>query len=292
MSVSLHNLDRLFITGLTGLLLIGLLGCPNGDDEYLTAIQATPTPLPIEGTPTLEPAVTSRRVLMPGMTWQWQLTGSIDTSVAAAMYDIDLFDASLAVIERLHADGRTVICYFSAGSWENWRPDAGQFPDSIKGDDLEDWLDEQWLDIRQIDLLEPLMQARLDLAVEKGCDGVEPDNVDAYTNDSGFPLTYADQIRYNRWLADEAHGRGLSILLKNDVDQVGDLLPYFDGALSEQCFEYQECEQFLPFIQAGKAVFGVEYELEIAEFCPQANAWNFSGLKKHWNLDAWRQTCW
>lgn len=42
------------------------------------------------------------------------------------------------------------------------------------------------------------MQARLDLAVQKGCDGVEPDNVDGYQNNSGFPLTAQDQLAYNR----------------------------------------------------------------------------------------------
>ena len=52
------------------------------------------------------------------------------------------------------------------------------------------------------------MQARLDLAVSKGCVGVEPDNVDGYQNSSGFPLTAADQLAYNRFLAGEARARG------------------------------------------------------------------------------------
>ena len=60
----------------------------------------------------------------PGTSWQWQLSGSIDDSLDVAMYDVDLFDAPTAVIERLHARGIKVICYFSAGSFESWRPDA------------------------------------------------------------------------------------------------------------------------------------------------------------------------
>lgn len=52
---------------------------------------------------------------------------------------------------------------------------------------------------------------RLDVAVYKGCDGVEPDNVDGYTNNTGFILTAEDQLMYNRFLADEAHERGLLI---------------------------------------------------------------------------------
>ena len=133
--------------------------------------------------------------------------------------------------------------------------------------------------------------ARLDLAVERGCDGVEPDNIDGYQNNSGFPLSYADQLNYNRWLAAEAHARRLSIGLKNDLEQVPDLLADYDWALNEECFSYHECELLLPFIAAGKAVFGVEYELDPADFCPQANAMHFSFLRKNWELDAWRSDC-
>ena len=227
----------------------------------------------------------------PGTSWQWQLTGTVDTSFDVAMYDIDLFDNSASLIKQLHNDGRIVICYFSAGSWENWRPDAAQYPASVKGKVLEGWPDEKWLDIRQIDILGPILEARLDLAVSKGCDGVEPDNVDAYTNDSGFWLTSADQLAFNTWLAQQAHARGLSVGLKNDIDQVTSLVDDFDWALNEQCFEYDECDTLLPFVQAGKAVFGVEYELETSEFCPEANAMNFDWLKKNLGLDAPRQSC-
>ena len=227
----------------------------------------------------------------PGTSWQWQLTGTIDTSFDVDMYDIDLFDSSASLIEQLHNDGRIVICYFSAGSWEDWRPDADKYPSSVKGKALEGWPDEKWLDIRNIDVLGPLIDARLDMAVSKGCDGVEPDNVDAYTNDSGFPLTANDQLQFNRWLAEHAHARELSVGLKNDLDQVSQLVDDFDWALNEQCFEYDECDMLLPFVKAGKAVFGVEYELDTAEFCAQANAMDFDWLKKNYDLDAERESC-
>jgi len=227
----------------------------------------------------------------PGTSWQWQLTGEIDTSFDVQMYDIDLFNVSQGTIDQLHADGRIVICYFSAGSWEAWRSDAGDFPAAVLGNDLENWPDEKWLNIRDLEALSPLMAARLDLAVQKKCDGVEPDNVDGYTNNSGFPLTYQDQLTYNTWLAEQAHQRGLSIGLKNDLDQIDDLLPYFDWALNEECFSYTECGLLSPFVQSGKTVFGVEYELETQEFCPQANALNFDFLKKNWDLDPWQAAC-
>jgi len=227
----------------------------------------------------------------PGTSWQWQLLGTIDTSFDVVMYDIDLFDAPQATIDQLHSAGRVVICYFSAGSWEDWRDDAAAFPEALRGKPLEDWPGEKWLDVRQLAQLGPLMGARLDLAVTKKCDGVEPDNVDGYANDSGFPLTGADQLAYNRWLAQEAHKRGLSIGLKNDLDQIPDLIGDFDWALNEQCFAFDECDRLLPFVQAGKAVFGVEYTGNAAAFCPQANQMGYSWLKKNLNLDAQRLDC-
>ncbi len=227
----------------------------------------------------------------PGTSWQWQLQGTIDTTIDVEMYDIDLFDTPEQTIADLGADGRVVICYFSAGSWEDWRPDAGDYPAVVLGNTLAGWPDEKWVDIRRLDLLGPILEARLDLARSKGCTGIEPDNVDAYQNSSGFPLVAADQLVFNRWLAAEAHQRGLSIGLKNDLDQVADLVAEFDWALNEQCFEYAECALLQPFIDAGKAVFGVEYSGDETVFCPTFNALGYSWLKKEEDLGVWRIDC-
>lgn len=228
----------------------------------------------------------------PGTSWQIELSrAEPDISFDVEMYDIDLFEVSEQTIAQLHADGRVVICYFSAGSWEEWRPDAGDFPKEVIGAPLEGWPGEYWLDIRSMDVLAPLMAARLDLAVAKGCHGVDPDNVNAYENQSGFDLDYQHQLDFNIWLAEQAHARGLSIGLKNDLNQIPDLVEHFDWALNEECPYYDECEMLLPFIDAEKAVFGVEYELASDEFCPQTNALNFDFLKKNWDLDAWRLSC-
>ncbi|MFQ5613249.1 MAG: endo alpha-1,4 polygalactosaminidase [Anaerolineae bacterium] len=227
--------------------------------------------------------------------WQWQLANlPVDPSFDVEMYDIDLFDNEASVVAALHAQGRKVVCYISAGSWENWRPDKDQFPASVIGKDYEGWSGEKWLDIRQIDLLAPIMRARLDQCRAKGFDGIEPDNIDGYTNDTGFPLTYQDQLNYNIWLANEAHARGLSIGLKNDPDQVADLQPYFDWALTEDCFAQGWCGQMLPFVTAGKPVFAAEYTdtgLTTAQFCPQAAGLNFNAILKKRDLDAWREAC-
>ncbi len=226
------------------------------------------------------------------LTWQWQLnTGNIDTSLDVDVYDVDLFDTPQSKIDYLHAKGKKVICYFSAGSWEEWREDAGDFPESVKGKELDGWSGERWLDIRSIDKIGPIMQRRLAFAVAKKCDAVEPDNIDGYTNDTGFAITAQDQLEYNRWLAEQAHQRHLSIGLKNDIDQVVELVDYFDWALNEQCYQYEECDAYEIFVNRDKAVFGVEYTGNPENFCPRANASGYSWIKKNINLDAWRIGC-
>lgn len=256
--------------------------------------EPTPTPAPTpepEPTPTPAPTTGAIWVPKPFTTWQWQLTGAIDTSVKADMFDIDLFDVSADTIKTLQQKGSKVICYFSAGSYENWRPDAADFPASVLGKN-NGWAGEKWLDIRNITALRPIMEARMDLAVEKGCDGVEPDNVDGYTNSTNFPLTGADQIKYNKFIAEIAHARGLSVGLKNDVDQSTELEPYFDWNLNEQCFQYNECDTLKAFTDAGKAVFNTEYSLATSQFCSKANSMNIMSMKKNLDLDASRTTCW
>ncbi len=226
----------------------------------------------------------------PVTTWQWQLQGEIDTSVDAQMFDVDGFEVSAATVQGLRDQGHAVVCYLSAGSWESWRPDANDFPSSVKGNS-NGWPGERWLDIRKLRILAPIMQARLDRCAAKGFDAVEFDNVDGYQNRTGFRLTGADQLRYNVFLANQAHRRGMSALLKNDLGQVRDLLPYFDVALNEQCFQYDECNRLRPFVSAGKAVFTVEYRLTLAEFCPQAAGLGFNSMKKKLGLGVWRRPC-
>ncbi len=135
----------------------------------------------------------------------------------------------------LHGTGRVVICYFSAGTIEEGRPDFADFPASAIGMTLSDWPAERW----------------------------------------------------------EAHARGLSVGLKNDLDQVTALVADFDWALDEECFRYSECGTLQPFIDAGKAVFQVEYgDMALATtVCPQANALDFDTLIKNLDLDAWRIAC-
>ena len=70
------------------------------------------------------------------------------------MYDIDLFDTPVATIKDLQSAGSVVICYFSAGSFEPWRPDADTFSERVKGKKMDGW-DELWLDISNLEELGP-----------------------------------------------------------------------------------------------------------------------------------------
>ena len=231
-------------------------------------------------------------------TWQWQLQGDINSSYNVELYDIDLFDSSTTLIQSLKNDGKKVICYFSAGSWEEWRDDANDFPSSVKGDKMDGW-DELWLDISN-EALEPIMKARLDLAVQKGCDGVEPDNMDGYTNTTGFSLSADDQLAYNKFIANEARKRGLSVGLKNDLDQIEELEQFYDFSVNEQCHAYNECDKMQPFIDANKPVLNAEYKDEYVDnnnserdnMCSNANNLSFQTLVLPLDLDdSFRYSC-
>ncbi|MCP4808334.1 MAG: endo alpha-1,4 polygalactosaminidase [Proteobacteria bacterium] len=223
----------------------------------------------------------------PGATWQWQISGAVDTSLDVDVYDIDLFDPPDSTYDALQDKG--LVCYFSAGSWEDWRDDATEFPDEALGNDLDGWPGERWLDIRS-EPVRNLMAARLDVAVSRGCDAVEPDNVDGYTNDPGFDLSYADQREYNLWLADQAHERGLGVALKNDLDQLEDLVDDFDFIINESCHEYDECGRLAVFTDAGKAALVAEYVDDWDDAQDQADAVcdtheGLSTIVKTWDLD-------
>ncbi len=241
--------------------------------------------------PVATPTAGRRWTPAPGTTWQWQLTVPVDLSVRASVYDIDGFDNPASVVERLHASGRKVICYIDAGAYEDYRPDAGRFPASVLGARDEPWEGERWLDIRKLDVLAPIMRARLDMCRAKGFDGVELDELDGWANDTGFPLTARDQLRYNRFLANEVRARGMAAGLKNDVEQIPQLVRDFDFAIDEQCFQYRECGALSPFISARKAVFHVEYDVAARDFCPVATKLGLSSMRKRLNLGVWRIYC-
>ncbi len=230
------------------LLSIFLIGCGGASSDTPSATD--PNTPPVTGSSWYQPTASS--------TWQLQLQGTVNTGYAVDIYDIDLFDTPDQTIADLHAAGRHVICYFSGGSYEEWRSDATQFAAADLGNELDGWPGERWLDIRSANV-RGIMLLRLNQAVAKGCDGVDVDNMDGYTNNPGFPLTSEDQLAYNRFIANAAHERGLAVALKNDLDQIDSLVDYFDLSVNEECFDYNECDLLMPFVQQGKPVLQVEY---------------------------------
>jgi hypothetical protein len=218
--------------------------------------------------------------------WQWQLQGRIDLSVPACFYDVDGFETPRATVAALHRSGRVAICYLDVGSWESYRPDAKRFPRSVIGARYEGFPDERWLDISRFGLFAPILARRFRLCARKGFDAVEPDNVAGWENRTGFDLSAADQLRFNRWVAARVHALGMAVALKNDPRQVPQLVGAFDFAVVEQCFEYDECGSYSPFVRDGKAVFEAEYELDPSAYCTAAKGLGFSAIRKSYDLFA------
>ncbi|MGO1054852.1 endo alpha-1,4 polygalactosaminidase [Crossiella sp. CA198] len=304
-------------TGLLALSLAALLavsGCTHGnaaEDEATSspsAVEATSTEPPPSSTGTpapppsepgstppppppasKQPAAKDRWRPAPGVTWQWQLTVPVDTSVKADVYDIDAMENSREVVQALQAKGSKVICYVNAGASEDYRADAGRLRSATGKEN--GWPGERWLDVRKLDVLLPVMADRFQVCRDKGFDGIEADLVDAYTHDTGHSISVEDQLTYNRALAKLAHGKGLSIGLKNALGLIPQLVAEFDFAVNEQCAEYDECDKLSPFIKAGKAVLHAEYDLDNAKFCPTTRRLNLSSIRKNLKLDAPRWPC-
>jgi hypothetical protein len=98
-----------------------------------------------------------------------------------AVIDIDMFDNDKATIEKLKKDGKKVICYFSAGSRENWRDDADRFTSKDYGKVLDGWEEENWVNVKSQNV-KNIMADRIKLAAGKGCDAVDPDNTDGFVS--------------------------------------------------------------------------------------------------------------
>lgn len=218
--------------------------------------------------------------------WQIQFQGKLQLGIPASVYDVDGYATSAAQVKALHHRGRRAMCYMDMGSWESYRPDADDFPESVLGNRYEGYPQERWLDIRKLGILAPILGKRLEICRDKGFDAVQADNLSGYTNNTGFPLTGKDQLRFNRWVAGRAHRLGLAAGLTNDGLQARPLSQSFDFSVIESCFDFDECGIYSPFVDAGKAVFAIEYDIAPAEFCGPAEELRFSVIRKGPALDA------
>jgi hypothetical protein len=231
------------------------------------------------------PAISLTTSVEPGLSYHVQLSGALKTYPNVKLYEVDLFDTSDTTIQALKNTGAKVLCYFSAGSAENWRADFSQFPSATLGKGLDGWQGENWLDIRN-SAVRSIMANRMTLAKQKGCDGVDPDNVDGYSNDSGFPLTSAHQLDYNRFLANTAHTKGLLVALKNSADLAAQLSTSFDLAVVEECAKYSECSAYSSFVAQKKAVLMIEYASKVSsKTCQTAKSLGFDLVFYNLDLD-------
>ena len=232
--------------------------------------------------------------------WQIELAHPLtNTTFNATAYDIDMFENNATTISALHSQGRKVICYLSAGSYENWRPDAASFDNKTDlGKPLDGWPGEWWLSTNSTNVRN-IMLSRLDLASTKGCDGVDPDNVDGYDNDNGLDLSQADAVDYVNFLANAAHARNLSIGLKNAGEIIPQVIGKMQWAVNEQCVQYGECDSWQSFVEVGKPVFNIEYpdgapnvaEQKVDSICSDEDAKGFETVLKKMDLDDWVEAC-
>ncbi|MGW0518465.1 endo alpha-1,4 polygalactosaminidase [Crossiella sp. NPDC003009] len=255
----------------------------------------TPAPSPSEPgsappPPARSPEPEQRWRPAPGVTWQWQLTVPVDTSVKAEVFDIDAVENGPEVVRELQAKGSKVICYVNVGASEDYRPDAHRLRGPVQGKE-NGWPGERWLDVKRLDVLLPVMAERFQVCRDKGFDGIEADLADAYAHDTGHEISAEDQLAYNRALAKLAHGKGLAIGLKNALGLVPQLVAEFDFAVNEQCAEFDECAKLTPFIKAGKAVLHAEYDVPNDKFCAATRKLGFSSMRKNLKLDAPRWPC-
>ncbi len=222
--------------------------------------------------------------------FQYQLSGSLKNYSVNVVF-IDLFETSSSQITSLKNQGKKVFCYFSAGTSESWREDYNRIPNSIKGNSLEDWPGERWLNTKDSATLN-LAKSRLDKAVSKKCDGVDPDNVDGYDNDTGFSISKNDSKSFLQKLANEAHNRGLLIGLKNSAEIASSLSGTMDWVVAEECFKYGECGSYASFISKNKPVFIVEYSTsKKSEWCSSAKSQSMSLIFSNYDLNGSMSTC-
>ncbi|WP_051717291.1 endo alpha-1,4 polygalactosaminidase [Streptomyces megasporus] len=146
------------------------------------------------------------------------------------------------------------MVWVNADAWEDFRPDRDAYPPSVLGRG-NGRPGERRVDIRRLDVLRPILAARMDMCAEKGFDAVDPD------------------------------------LLKNDLDQIPAPVDDFDFAVNEKCAEFDECAKLVPFVASGKAGLHAECSFSADEPCGTAEELVLDAIRKRLDLDVWRRTC-
>ncbi|MER5704837.1 endo alpha-1,4 polygalactosaminidase [Micromonospora sp. NPDC002296] len=237
------------------------------------------------GAPTPWPADSARH-----WRWQWQLNGPLDTTVDADVFLLDPVRTTATETAALRARDRRLVCQVAVGSYAGTDPDADRYPAAVRGGaGLRPGT--RWVDVRRWDVLEPILADRFRLCRGKGFGAVALADADGYARRPGLPLDFDDQLLFNRRVAALARTLSLSPGLLGDVPQVAALAPDFDFAVDEECVRLRRCAKLLPFADAGKPVFHVEYTGDPTEFCVATVGYGFASMRKDRLLDAWRAPC-
>lgn len=263
---------------------------PSSGTPSTAVPSATPAVVTATVTATRVPATWWRPSPDKPIAWHWQLSQPFvfpdDVIPHVTVYDVDGELTRAATVAQLHGLGPDIIaiCYFDAGVYEDYRSDASSFPPEVIGKPDEGWEGSYWLDIRQVDVLRPIMENRIKTwCKDKGFDAVEPDETEVWSNDSGFPITKAQNNAYNQMIAELGHKYGLSVGLKGNTSETGELVDYFDWTLNEQCWEFDECDLvYNSFVVHSKAAFNVEYDA--SPDCTQANLWHINSARRDLDL--------
>jgi hypothetical protein len=228
----------------------------------------------------------------PFDSWDWTITGTIDTSLDVVMYDIDWEDAPQSVVSQLKSKGKKLACYIDVGTAENWRSDFKKFPKEVQGKLINPpWTDQYWLDARRLDILMPIMIERFKVCKAKGFDTTQYDDLQGWDPESepdgtGFPLTEQDIIDYTVLLADESKSMGMGAAFENNYNSTKELEPYTDWYIMEEGERWGETSYTAPYRNAGKAVFAAEYTdnsfgNDTGKFCKAYNALKIRCIQKH-----------
>jgi hypothetical protein len=212
------------------------------------------------------------------VSWDARLDDAVDIGEPVDLFYLDAELQPENDLAALQADGRHYLCYLSAGTFEDFRDDADQFPQSVLGNDAP-FRGERWLDVRAPEV-RAIMAKRVELLAAKGCDGVPPSSLAVDTADTGFPLTQGDVLDYARWLAERIHGAGMSAGLSARAELTAELWPSFDFALAIDCMAQSQCSEYAVFQTARKPVLHVEFgdESSAPNVCSAAEQLGFVPL--------------
>ncbi len=211
------------------------------------------------------------RTLHP-MRWDWQIGLSTPRERigrrAVDIYDVDGFLTTRAEVQQIRTMWQAAtlhhpktVCYLDL-AWEDYRPDGspitrgGRFPSDTLGKIYYGYPEERWVDLRKLNALKPMLDARIHMCASKGFDAIELDDIDSFEPPSttGFNLTPGDAQNLLAYVDNRIHRAGMTVLWKNTGLLSWWGRNYSDGAVVEECYAYSEC---LSSQLAGSTHYGI-----------------------------------